>query len=292
MTLRFQNYNNDVQGTNHNIEVFSSVFEYQITCPIFVEQQIDLSVITCSFVTCSSSRTMDFISTRTPSTVGFDGKIFKFEYISIYHCSSTNIGTTVSRSDKLQTYDHISCDSCSKSISGLNPNSGSCSLSEINISNFVAARGNGVIFIGNNPIAYRASLINIVNNSLQSAYFPSSRDKATENITIDANFINNKCNTSLLHLWQNSHLYENLCIFQNTFPTLVTADDSVSPVYTIIDSLTDNSTLSDILEVTDFTTNLVPDFTILFSPVPIYISVCVCQTRFNFIHFINVIIIL
>ena len=234
---------------------------------------------------------MNFISTRTPSTVGFDGKIFKFEYISIFNCSSTNIGTTVSRSDKSQTFDHISCDSCSKSISGLNPNYGSCTFSEINISNFVAPRGNGVIFIGNNPTAYRASLINFINNSLLTSYFISSRAKSTDNLTINANFIKNECTKALLYMWRTLHLYENLCIFQNSFPILSTADDANS-IYAIIDSLTDNNTLSDILIVTEFTTNLVPDFAIIFSPVPIYISACVCHTRFNYMHLINAFIIM
>lgn len=292
MTLRFQSYNNDIQGINHDLEVFSSVFENHNTCPIFVEQQIDLSVKSCIFSSCNSSRTMNFVNTRTPSTVGFGGKIFKFEFNSIFNCSSTNIGITVSRSDSMQIYDHISCDSCKNSNSGLNPNFGSTQMTEINVSNYNSPLGNGAIFVGNNPILYRVSNSNLINNSLMSTYFMASRENAKLNLTINVNFVQNKCKTALLNMVRYAHLYQNICIFQNSFPTLLIIDDSITTTSHILSSKTDNTTLSNSLEVTDFTTNLISDFTILFSPVPIFISACANQNRLMFLLFITPMIIM
>lgn len=288
MTLRFQNFNNDLQGAGYNIEVYSSIFESQISCPIFVEQQVDLSVINCFFTSCTSTRKMSIASSRIPSTIAFSGKKFIFQYISIFNCSSGKIGLAVSYSDINQTYDHISCVLAHRS--GLNPNFGYCSLTHINITDYVPSRGSGAIFIANGPEEYNVSEVNFINNSLAQIYAISS-NRTEEQLTKNVNFIKNLGLQSLIGIWGKNHLFQNICIFENTFDKLL--DIRATTNYRFVNSQADNETLTSSFQITDFSMNMISNFTIKFSAVPFQ-----CTANANHLpflirgYFINVMIVI
>ncbi|EAY15435.1 hypothetical protein TVAG_252480 [Trichomonas vaginalis G3] len=118
MTLRFQNYNNALENDTHNIEIFYSVFENQNSCPILIERYIDLFVGNSFILSCYSSKPLQFLTSRTPSALGFNGNCIKGEFLMVKNCTSANMGVVVSFTNQTQDYDHISFDQCETKTGG------------------------------------------------------------------------------------------------------------------------------------------------------------------------------